>query len=160
MRTNFFRSFRVSCYTSILFRLPDDMFSVRLPSRLRFPVNARTGMGERLCNNSELMPRTTRGLPGPPPPPADPELRRGRRIDDTRPLVSVLIVMSIGGLPLVISPPDPMVYWCRFLVLRSSVRRWASLDVTIGQLLFCWTVVVTAAAKELGRNRSSITFRF
>lgn len=57
-------------YTSMLFKLPDDMFSVRLPNRPRLPANAaaiatRVGIGDRFDNSSELTPpRITRGEPG------------------------------------------------------------------------------------------------
>jgi hypothetical protein len=138
-------------YTSILFKLPDDMFSAR-PSRADRFTPALIGIGDRLwCNNSVLGPLLLiLGLPG-----TDMDPFRVRRIDDDltigmprSPSIIIWLVSTCRVVVVVVVVPLLAGKW---RMLRSSVRRWGRGGIMAsgwgdgGQLLF-------------GRKRSSTLF--
>lgn len=169
-------------YTSILFRLPHEMFSLlRPPSRCRLldatAAATRLGIGDRLwCNRSLLIPlRMKRGLFGTGSPFGGPAVRRGvRRNDGMRLFRSVTCGMPIsvvdpifwmGGRPFINVPLNGWGWGCRFTWFR---RLCCSVPGDASQLLFwmcaCWwwfsAIFVVPGVIDVGRNRSSITVRF
>jgi hypothetical protein len=115
-------------YTSILFKLPDDMFSAR-PSRVDRFTPALIGIGDRLwCNNSVLGPLLLiLGLPG-----TEIEPLRVLRIDDDLTMgmpksPSIIIwVVSTCSVVVVVAVAVVVVVLLagKLRKLRSSVRRW------------------------------------
>lgn len=178
---HFFRVFFYS-YTSILFRLPHEIFSLfRPPNRCRLleatAAATRLGIGERLWfKMSLLMPlRMNRGLFGTGLPPV---VRRGvRRNEGMRlfksvtcgiPISVVEPIFWICGRPFIKVPLNGCGWLCvgwRFAWFRLC---WSA-PGDGSQLLFwmcvCWwwwfsAIFVVPGVIVVGKNRSSITVRF
>lgn len=170
------------CYTSILFRLPHEIFSLlRPPSRCRLldatAAATRLGIGDRLwCKMSLLMPlRMNRGLCGTGSPFGAPVVRRGvRRNEGMRLFKSVTCGMPIsvvepifwtGGKPFINVPLNGCGWGWRFIWFR---RLCCSVPGDASQLLFwmwaCWwwfsEMLFGPGAIDVGRKRNSITVRF